>query len=299
MDYVRLGNTGLRVSRICLGMMTYGSPGVAAVVLDERAEPARSSSARSSTASTSSTPRTSTRAAAARRSSAVRSSDCAPGAIRWSSPPRPSIRSRRARTARGLSRKHILDAIDASLRRLRHGLRRPVPDPPLRPRHADRGDAARRCTTSSRPARPATSARRACARGSSRRCCTRRADTAGRRFVSMQNHYNLVYREEEREMLPLCREAGHRRHPLELPGARLSRGQPGGRPIAARLLAPGPTSSPRSLTRGRRLRCRGPHGGGRRSGIGCEANAGRARLAVVEAFCHGAHHRCLEGHSPG
>jgi aryl-alcohol dehydrogenase (NADP+) len=25
------------------------------------------------------------------------------------------------------------------------------------------------------------------------------------RFVSMQNHYNLVYREEEREMLPLCR----------------------------------------------------------------------------------------------
>jgi aryl-alcohol dehydrogenase (NADP+) len=28
------------------------------------------------------------------------------------------------------------------------------------------------------------------------------------RFVSMQNHYNLVYREEEREMLPLCRDAG-------------------------------------------------------------------------------------------
>ena len=28
------------------------------------------------------------------------------------------------------------------------------------------------------------------------------------RFVSMQNHYNLVYREEEREMLPLCRERG-------------------------------------------------------------------------------------------
>jgi aryl-alcohol dehydrogenase (NADP+) len=28
------------------------------------------------------------------------------------------------------------------------------------------------------------------------------------RFVSMQNHYNLVYREEEREMIPLCREEG-------------------------------------------------------------------------------------------
>src|SRR5262249_24337727 len=28
------------------------------------------------------------------------------------------------------------------------------------------------------------------------------------KFVSMQNHYNLLYREEEREMLPLCRELG-------------------------------------------------------------------------------------------
>jgi aryl-alcohol dehydrogenase (NADP+) len=28
------------------------------------------------------------------------------------------------------------------------------------------------------------------------------------RFVSMQNHYNLVYREEEREMMPLCRDQG-------------------------------------------------------------------------------------------
>jgi len=36
-----------------------------------------------------------------------------------------------------------------------------------------------------------------------------RADDLGlTRFVSMQNHYNLVYREEEREMLPLCREEG-------------------------------------------------------------------------------------------
>jgi aryl-alcohol dehydrogenase (NADP+) len=35
------------------------------------------------------------------------------------------------------------------------------------------------------------------------------ADAMGMtRFVSMQNHYNLVYREEEREMMPLCREEG-------------------------------------------------------------------------------------------
>ena len=40
------------------------------------------------------------------------------------------------------------------------------------------------------------------------------------RFVTMQNHYNLLYREEEREMLPLCVDRGHRRHPLEPAGAR-------------------------------------------------------------------------------
>ena len=42
-------------------------------------------------------------------------------------------------------------------------------------------------------------------RGSSRR----RSDVRGRRaFVSMQNHYNLVYREEEREMIPQCIDQG-------------------------------------------------------------------------------------------
>ena len=35
------------------------------------------------------------------------------------------------------------------------------------------------------------------------------------RFVSMQNHYNLLYREEEREMMPLCIGPGRRRDPLE------------------------------------------------------------------------------------
>ncbi len=42
-------------------------------------------------------------------------------------------------------------------------------------------------------------------------------------FVSMQNYYNLVYREEEREMMAFCRVREHRRHPLVADGARLSR----------------------------------------------------------------------------
>src|SRR5205085_11491826 len=40
------------------------------------------------------------------------------------------------------------------------------------------------------------------------------------RFVSMQNHYNLIYREEEREMLPLCREE----HIAVIPWSPLARG---------------------------------------------------------------------------
>ena len=44
--------------------------------------------------------------------------------------------------------------------------------------------------------------------GSSPRRFTSPTGSGWTRFVSMQNHYNLVYREEEREMLPLCREEG-------------------------------------------------------------------------------------------
>ena len=42
------------------------------------------------------------------------------------------------------------------------------------------------------------------------------------RFVSMQNHYNLAYREEEREMIPLCRDQGVGLLPWSPVGARIS-----------------------------------------------------------------------------
>ena len=71
MEYQRLGTTGLRVSRICLGCMSYGDPDAVAAGTRRSAgsgrcakkSRARSSSARSSSASTSSTPPTSTRSA--------------------------------------------------------------------------------------------------------------------------------------------------------------------------------------------------------------------------------------------
>ena len=67
MQYVRLGKTGLRVSRLCLGTMTYGSSNWRDWVLDEEDVAALLSSGRSTPASTSSTRPTSTRSAPAKR----------------------------------------------------------------------------------------------------------------------------------------------------------------------------------------------------------------------------------------
>ena len=76
------------------------------------------------------------------------------------------------------------------------------------------------------------------------------------RFVSMQNHYNLLYREEEREMLPLCADQGIGVDPLEPAGPRAPDPRLGRR----RPRAPRPTSSARTLYRderppGGRTRC--------------------------------------------
>ena len=88
-----------------------------------------------------------------------------------------------------------------------HRLRRPLPDPPLGPPHADRGDdggAARRRQGRQGPLhRRLVDVRLAVLQGPVHRRA-QRLDP----FVSMQNHYNLLHREEEREMLPLCADQG-------------------------------------------------------------------------------------------
>ena len=67
------------------------------------------------------------------------------------------------------------------------------------------------------------------------------------RFVTMQNHYNLVYREEEREMIPLCRDEGIG----VIPWSPLARGFLAGKRSKAdfgETFAPRPTTSRRSST---------------------------------------------------
>jgi aryl-alcohol dehydrogenase (NADP+) len=108
---------------------------------------------------------------------------------------------------RGLSRKHILQAIDASLRRLGmdyvdlYQIHRFDADTPIEETLAALHDIVK-----------AGKARYIGASSMAAWQFAKMLYVADRhgftRFVSMQNHYNLVYREEEREMLPLCREEG-------------------------------------------------------------------------------------------
>jgi aryl-alcohol dehydrogenase (NADP+) len=108
---------------------------------------------------------------------------------------------------RGLSRKHIRHSIDASLKRLGtdyvdlYQIHRFDYETPIEETLAALDDVVR--------------AGKALYIGASSMyawqfakmlCAAERLGLA--RFVSMQNHYNLIYREEEREMLPLCREEG-------------------------------------------------------------------------------------------
>jgi aryl-alcohol dehydrogenase (NADP+) len=108
---------------------------------------------------------------------------------------------------RGLSRKHILAAIDASLRRLctdyvdLYQIHRWDSDTPIEETLQALHDIVRSGKARYIGASSTMSWQFAKA--------LYLADLHGwTRFVSMQNHYNLVYREEEREMIPLCVEEG-------------------------------------------------------------------------------------------
>ncbi len=205
MEYVRLGKTGLKVSRICLGTMTYGTPKWRDWVLDERES--RPFFKRAIEAginffdtadmySLGESEEVTGRALAdfARREEVV-------VATKVFNPMGTDP------NARGLSRKHVLSAIDASLRRLKmdyvdlYQIHRwddatPIEETLEALNDVVRAGKARYIGASSMYAWQFAKA-----------LCL--SDLHGwSRFVSMQNHYNLVYREEEREMIPLCVDQG-------------------------------------------------------------------------------------------
>ena len=205
MDYIRLGNTGLKVSRLCLGTMTYGTSEWRPWVLDEAAS--RPFIARAverglnffDTADMYS--RGASEQVLGRVLKEVAKRDQVVIATKAFYPVGDGPNDY------GLSRKHLLDAIDASLTRLGtdyvdlyqiHRFDRETPiEETLEALHdIVKAGKARYIGASSMFAWQFMKMLAV-------------SDAHGwTRFVSMQNHYNLIYREEEREMLPLCREEG-------------------------------------------------------------------------------------------
>jgi len=205
MEYTNLGKTGLKVSRICLGMMTYGTSKWRDWVLDE--EDSRPFVKRAlemginffDTADIYSNGVSEEVTGRALKDFARR--DEVVIATKVYSP------SGEGPNQRGLSRVHIMHAIDASLKRLgtdyvdlyqihRWDYTTPIEETLEALHDVVKAGKARYIGASSMYAWQFAKA-------------LYLADLNGwTRFVSMQNHYNLVYREEEREMIPLCREEG-------------------------------------------------------------------------------------------
>ena len=206
MQYVNLGKTGLKVSRLCLGMMTYGSKTWRAWVLEE--EEARPFVKRALDAGINFFD-------TADMYSVGASEEVLGNSLRHFGVQRKNVvvatKVFQPMSAdpndQGLSRKHIMDSIDASLRRLgmdyvdlyqihRWDYNTPIEETMQALHDVVRAGKARYIGASSMFAWQFTKAQYT---------ATLNGLT---RFVSMQNHYNLVYREEEREMIPACIDQG-------------------------------------------------------------------------------------------
>ena len=205
MQYVNLGRSGLKVSRVCLGCMTYGDPKWRPWVLGEAESRPFFERALElginffDTADMYSVGVSEEIVGRALGDIARRDQVVIASKVFFPVGEGPNDR--------GLSRKHILDSIDASLKRLDtdyvdlYQIHRWDPETPIEEtlealNDIVRAGKARYVGASSMFAWQLAKA-------------LYTADVRGwTRFVSMQNHYNLVYREEEREMLPLCWEEG-------------------------------------------------------------------------------------------
>src|SRR6266480_1361886 len=205
MEYVNLGATGMRVSRVCLGMMSFGNNSDRPWVLDEdAAEPIVRVAAEGGVIFFDTADVYSGGA-----------SEVATGRLLGKFFQRDEVVVAtkvfmpvgEGENAGGLPRKHVLAAIDASLRRLgtdyvdlyqihRWDYETPIEETMEALHDVVKAGKARYIGASSMFAWQFAKAQHVAERN------------GWTRFVAMQNHYNLLYREEEREMLPLCADQG-------------------------------------------------------------------------------------------
>src|SRR5512139_3691355 len=206
MQYVNLGKTGMKVSRLCLGMMSYGSRQWREWILEEQdAKPFIKRALEAGinffdTADVYSTGESERITGKLLRELGVRRENVIV-ATKVNGQMSDDINDK------GLSRKHILDSIDKSLRRLqmeyvdlyqihRWDYETPVEETLETLNDVVRAGKARYIGASSMFAWQFAKALHASGKH------------GWTKFVSMQNHYNLAYREEEREMIPLCIDQG-------------------------------------------------------------------------------------------
>jgi len=205
MQYTHLGATGLRVSRICLGMMSYGSSSWRPWVLDEPdAEPIVRAAVEGGITFFDTADMYSLGASeevTGRLLAKYIARDDAVVATKVFNPMGPG------ENRRGLGRKHVLASIDASLKRLgmdyvdlyqthRWDRHTPIEETMEALHDVVRAGKARYIGASSMFAWQFAKAQHV---------ASSRGWTP---FVSMQPHYNLLYREEEREMIPQCLDMG-------------------------------------------------------------------------------------------
>ena len=206
MEYVNLGNSGLKVSRLCLGAMTYGSKQWRPWVLEE--EEARPFIRKAlelginyfDTADMYSVGKSEEILGRALK-------DFGPGRDRLVIATKVYMPMSDDPNDRGLSRKHVMHSIDNSLRRLGTDY--------VDLYQIHRFDASTPIAETLRALDDAVKAGKALYIGASAMyawqlmkmlALSERFGLA--RFIAMQNYYNVIYREEEREMLPLCRAEG-------------------------------------------------------------------------------------------
>jgi 1-deoxyxylulose-5-phosphate synthase len=204
-DYVNLGRTGLRVSRVCLGMMGFGeSSDRPWAISEEAAEPIIRAAVEGGVTffdTADAYNKGASEVATGKLVGKYLSRDEAVIATKVFMPVTPG------ENGGGLSRKHILSGIDASLGRLGldyvdlYQIHRWDPRTPIEETMSALHDVVQ----SGKARYIGASSMFAWQFAKAQHTAERHGWTP---FVSMQNHYNLIYREEEREMIPLCLDQG-------------------------------------------------------------------------------------------
>lgn len=206
MQYVHLGSTGLKVSRVCLGAMTYGSKRWREWVLEE--EESRPLIQRALELGINFFDTADIYSHGVSEEILGRAlKDFGPERERLVIATKVFSPMTSDPNQRGLSRKHILHSIDNSLRRLgvdyvdlyqihRFDYQTPIEETLDALQDVVRSGKALYLGASSMYAWQFA------------RMLYKADQLRLTRFVSMQNHYNLIYREEDREMNPLCRQEG-------------------------------------------------------------------------------------------